>query len=167
MTDRFPADFDEQCWARLPMELRQRGVAILHAEMAPAFFADVRKFVDEEGLGKWMPPGWHFAQGMGIRNLLRDGAGRMPGIPDRALPDVGDLYPDGQGGGVRNWDDFYVPLVECAAGVRDLARVTVPQPDEAPEPPYEPDDYYQRPWFDRALDGIEDRLDRVAAWWRR
>jgi len=42
----------------------------------------------------------HFHWGMGIRNLLREG-----GFKDDQLPD-------------QNWDDYYIPVVELAVGIR-------------------------------------------------
>jgi hypothetical protein len=43
---------------------------------------------------------------MGVRNALR-----KYGLKD-------DLLPEG------NWDDYYVPVVEVAVGVREMPRIT-------------------------------------------
>jgi len=48
----------------------------------------------------WWVESHHF-WGMGIRNLLRDG-----GFLDDQLPD-------------KNWDDYYIPVVELAVGIRE------------------------------------------------
>jgi len=48
---------------------------------------------------KWWV-GSHFYWGMSIRNSLREG-----GFLDDKLPD-------------KNWDDYYIPVVELAVGIR-------------------------------------------------
>lgn len=54
----------------------------------------------------WAQGGWHFGQGMSIRNALRDA-----GFTDDKLP----LIPTNQGEvSYGNWDDYYVEAIEEA-----------------------------------------------------
>jgi hypothetical protein len=103
-------EIQELCWSRLPNNLRQRAVAYLQAKCGAEFLQTVREAVEQYGLGEWLPLGWHFDQGMQIRNLLRQV------IKDRELP----LFPEWYGPEVDegNWDDYYVQCLEAAVGCR-------------------------------------------------
>lgn len=110
-TSTLPADWPEIAWNKLDTDLRVRAVNILRDYYAPQFFKEVRELVDTKGLGKWAPPGWHHGQGMHVRNTLRQG-----GIADSLLPTLPEVY----GQAVSNWDDYYMQVVEAAAGLRPI-----------------------------------------------
>ena len=96
------SEWQEEAWNTLPIEMRRTAVIHLREEYSVAFFEEVWVAVTEYGLGEWMPAGWHGTQGMTVRNVLRDVIG------DLELPEP------------HNWDDFYVPVVEAAAGCRSV-----------------------------------------------
>lgn len=115
----------ELAWAKLPLDIREAAVRRLRAIYKPAFFEEIAKLA-EGNLGDWLPPFWHFDQGMSVRNYLRSDYGLSrnerkqipPPIPDASLPSLSELYAgEGYDG---NWDDYYVAVLECAAGVRPL-----------------------------------------------
>jgi hypothetical protein len=119
------SNYKDIAWVKLPFDIRVRAVARLQAQLDPSFFSDVRILAEEKGLGEWLPIGWHFAQGMAIRNLLRSDHEVDPAvikaakpIKDDELPPLDEYY--GEGTDVRNWDDYYVQCIECAAGLRSL-----------------------------------------------
>lgn len=90
----------------MPIELRRTAVDILRAEMPAESLAEVKRLhltYDDEW---FFVDDYHFVVGMAIRNALRTG-----GIPDADLPEFE---------GYRNWDDYYIPVLEAAAGVRDV-----------------------------------------------
>lgn len=90
----------------LPRELRQQAVGILTAAIPAGDLERIKQLhatYDDEW---WSVAGYHFYGGMAVRNLLRSG-----GIRDDQLPEY-----DGH----QNWDDYYIPVLEAAAGVRDL-----------------------------------------------
>lgn len=60
---------------------------------------DLLKLYEEDPNEKWFV-GQHFGYGMYIRNQLRSA-----GITDDLLPD-------------RNWDDYYIQILEIAIGIR-------------------------------------------------
>lgn len=103
-------DWHEIAWAKLPYGMRRLAVSKLHDRLPLAFFDDVYRLAHEHGLGEWQPPGWHFGQGMAVRNVLREA------IQDDELPPFPEYYGDD----VRNWDDYYVQCVEAAAGCRPI-----------------------------------------------
>lgn len=87
-------------WAALPVDFRRQAVEILKSEMSETFFFELRGAAKEDPEW-WAKHGWHFGQGMQIRNILRDN-----GLTDDYLPD-------------QNWDDYYVQALEEAAGIID------------------------------------------------
>jgi hypothetical protein len=97
---------------RLPEEDRARAVAILRKELDRDTLVQVRAAMALYGRHEWVHElHFHMFGGMSIRNVLRRG-----GFPDKDLPDLSDIYgvPPSQEG-VRNWDDFYIPVLEQAA----------------------------------------------------
>jgi hypothetical protein len=88
----------------LPDELRQKAVNHLRETLAEDAFEEIRALYKKD------PDEWiiqhHFFAGMQFRNLLREV------IKDSALPPVD--YGDNQW--YQNWDDYYVRVVEEAAG---------------------------------------------------
>lgn len=116
--DRFPDGWEDVAWAKVPRQVRDRAVAILRSEMGAGFLEDVRARIERDGRGKWTRAeelmGWHFGQGMAIRNLLRSPPGNLEGIKDDELPGLPEFYGEDQ----STWDDFYVQALEAAAGAR-------------------------------------------------
>lgn len=94
-------------WYSIDLEKRKAIVAMLRIELDMDSF---RAVMEENPVG-WSIGWWHFSQGMGIRNLLRE-----KGFKDQDLPEV--EYPDGYV--ACNWDDFYTAALEAAAGVIDV-----------------------------------------------
>lgn len=88
----------------LPEPLRTRAVEYLRTQLSEEVLTEIRELHSEDP-DDWAIP-YHFGTGMGIRNLLRDV------IKDDELPPVmyGDLA-------AQNWDDYYVEVMEEAAGV--------------------------------------------------
>jgi hypothetical protein len=100
----------EIAWGKLSVDQRERAKSILLHSYDPEFFAEVRRLVEVKGLTNWLPAGWHFGQGMAVRNVLR-----TEGFPDAELP----LLPEVYGRDVGGWDDYYVQCIEYAAGMRE------------------------------------------------
>lgn len=105
----------EAAWDRLPSAQRIQAVKRLQ-EIIPA---DVLQEIYEAREDPW----FHFSTGMAIRNVLRSDHGLDPRpknapIRDAELPDLADLY--GDQGEARNWDDYYVQVLEACVGKRDL-----------------------------------------------
>lgn len=88
----------------LPEPLRTRAVDYLRAELHPDTLHHVRRAHAEDPDEWWTA--FHMFGGMAIRNLLRDV------IKDKELPPV--MYG---GRPMRNWDDYYIQVLEEAAGV--------------------------------------------------
>lgn len=105
---------EEVAWVRMPIPLREKAVNHLRSKLGESFLDDVRTLVAESDLGRWHPPGFHFGQGMWIRNLLRQV------IPDSELPAMNDIYGDDGPEPIQNWDDYYIPCIEAAAGLREI-----------------------------------------------
>lgn len=104
---------EERDWDLLDPDMQQEVVGYLRAELPVELLSEVKKAHDEHGV-KWMDymhANWHdedrmfysfhFSEGMGIRNLLRQiiKDGDLPGSPEQ-----------------KNWDNFYVPGLLRAAG---------------------------------------------------
>lgn len=89
----------------LPDDLHKRAVEHVRAAMSDSVAAQIRDLhaADPE---KWWAD-HHFFMGMGVRNLLREI------IKDEELPPV-----DYGGESYSNWDDYYIPVLEEAAGCR-------------------------------------------------
>lgn len=98
MTDQEFAEFHEARYAELTQDQRDRAKAILLAKLTPDVLEEVRELHGDDPIS-WASPYHHF-WGMGIRNLLR-----QEGFKDAELPS-------------GNWDDYYVAVVEYAAGIR-------------------------------------------------
>lgn len=108
--------------APLPDELRQRAVAHLHAELPEEFFDGVRDAHTKDPEHWWTL--WHMGQGMSIRNLLREE------IRDDELP--ANVWA-GEQMDVGNWDDYYIEVVEEAAGLRGRLEVSETETDLPPK----------------------------------
>lgn len=85
-----------EAWRRLPEEIQTVTVAFLRARISSEDQEKIRNVANDPD---WFSS-YHFHWGMSIRNLLRDV------VKDDSLP----ASPDGY----RNWDDYYVPVVEVA-----------------------------------------------------
>lgn len=130
-------------WESMPVEMRERAVAAAKKAISDNDFELIRRKHAEHG-GDWihflydtsqeerdemnalMPEGtdleefgWpetqsaHHFFGMHFRNHLRDPE-RGAGILDDDLPEA--PYENGQTH--KNWDDYYVAVIEAAAGLR-------------------------------------------------
>lgn len=98
---------------KLPLDLMERAVQHLRENYPPHFFEKIRRLraADPEG---WYVP-YHFAVGMGVRNCLR------AIIPDDQLPGV--RYDHVEDSPLfKNWDDYYVEVMEAAADLNDSAE---------------------------------------------
>lgn len=73
-------------------------VTHLKENVPETFFVGVREAYRDDPDEWWAQNGWHFSQGMQIRNLLREVA---------TDEEIGE-----------NMDDVYVDAIEVAAGVR-------------------------------------------------
>jgi len=102
-------------WERLSPELRARAVRIFEEWCD----STNRAWIRESALAN--PLWWvesHLSAGMGFRNYLRD-----QGILDDQLP--GTFYavegadPDDPETWPKNWDDYYVAVIEGAVGIYD------------------------------------------------
>lgn len=92
---------------KLPDDLREKAVDHLRKELHPDTLQEVRDIYKAEGEDWYVR--YHFFFGMEVRNLLRGV------IKDSALPPVD--YGDNQW--YQNWDDYYVRVIEEAAGIYD------------------------------------------------
>lgn len=89
-------------WNELDPNIRARAIARCR-ELPLRLLIEVKEAIDEFGV-EWMQKihgdtpyySFHFYDGMGVRNFLR------ATIKDKELP-------------TGNWDDYYVPALECAA----------------------------------------------------
>lgn len=88
-------------WKALPEEWRNSVIEMLQKELEPEFLESVRQHYNNYGDEWWARDGWHFGQGMALRNLIR-----TSGFPDDLLPS-------------HNWDDYYIQALEDAAGLID------------------------------------------------
>lgn len=114
-------EWHERKWAELPRSTQRRAVNHLRDYVfTAADFHEFRKLWHEAGpdwasadftpvetkkkiieeYGCYIPTPFHFGAGMGIRNELRDV------VKDDELP-------------TGNWDDYYIPAIERAIGVRE------------------------------------------------
>jgi hypothetical protein len=89
----------------LPEPLRSKAVNYLRNTLHPGTMHEFQKAYHDHG-EDWMVQ-HHFFAGMSLRNVLREV------IKDDELPPVD--YGDGMD--YQNWDDYYVRVVEEAAGL--------------------------------------------------
>lgn len=99
-TEEWVALWDKH-WAELNPDLRQRAITVLRNHYDDATWEFVRDAHERDPGTWWMSHGWHGLGGQRIRTTLRES-----GLGDDHLP-----------GGT--WEDFYIPVVEAAAGVRE------------------------------------------------
>jgi hypothetical protein len=95
---------DQDYLAMLPRDFVLKAASALNFDLEE----QTRQRVYDEWLvtgGSWWIP-YHFEWGMAIRNRLRSLV-----CPDEQIPVTQDF---------QNWDNFYVPLVELAVGIRDI-----------------------------------------------
>lgn len=90
---------ENERWLELPEDFRTRVTTYLKENLSPEFLNGIREAFKENPEGWWSRSGWHFGQGMSVRNLLR-----RRGFRDEQLP-------------TGNWDDYYIQAIEDAAGV--------------------------------------------------
>lgn len=107
----------ELAWSRMPLEQRTQAAERLREIVAPKNLQELYEARND--------PWFHFSSGMALRNLLRSDHGiepkpKHPPILDAELPDMGDVYADQAVAEARNWDDYYVQVLEAAAGKRPL-----------------------------------------------
>lgn len=88
--------------AKLDPEYRDRCVSYLRTKIPSEVLCRVYAMYNDD------PVNWsvefHFSAGMAVRNLLRNG-----GFTDNQLPS-------------GNWDDYYVPILELAAGCWEVVN---------------------------------------------
>jgi hypothetical protein len=109
----FKRFYDER-WAELPQETRDKARRIIVGYYNEQAMRQVRDMHAKD------PVGWasaiHFGGGMVVRNLLR--TGRIVNYTDKSVAhDAGERIPDDELPS-GNWDDYYVPAMEYAAGIR-------------------------------------------------
>lgn len=86
----------------LPEPLRSRAVTHLRGVMSDSLKAHARELIAKDPREWWVS--YHFSTGMWVRNQLRTV------IPDTELPE----HPAADGTMSRNWDDWYVSVLEEA-----------------------------------------------------
>lgn len=83
----------------LSEDIKTIAVNHLKNKLNATFFDGMKEEYDKDNNTWWAKGGWHFRQGMQIRNLLRN-----------VITD--DKLPSG------NWDDYYILILEKAAGLK-------------------------------------------------
>jgi len=99
MTDQDWIDLHNARVSEMPPEVLQKAVDFLTSELGPAK-TSILELYNEDPI-HWVAE-HHMFWGMQVRNALRG-----IGLKD-------DMLPSG------NWDDYYVPCVEMAIGVRPI-----------------------------------------------
>lgn len=100
MNDQEFYNFHTERLKELSEEVRDRAVEIVVRVLEISDVSRIKKEASKNKLN-WSSR-YHFSWGMWMRNQLRN-----RGIPDSALPS-------------GNWDDYYVPVVELALGIRNV-----------------------------------------------
>lgn len=90
--------YHKQKFLEIPEDIREEGAIFLSNYIDQDIKNDILKAQQREG-SQWAFP-HHHLWGMFIRNALR-----RAGFNDERLPD-------------QNWDDYYIPLIEYAIGIR-------------------------------------------------
>jgi hypothetical protein len=102
--------FDSK-YRELPVEVISKAVSTFKKvlEKEPELEKRMREVIQRRGSIFWIDefPMFHFGVGMFLRNKLREN-----GLTDEVLPD-------------KNWDDYYIQVLEAALGFRDILRVTI------------------------------------------
>lgn len=98
MNDQEFSDMLDEKYKEIPSVFLNDCVNFLKSELSDETKTSIVELYNEKG-SNWID-GHHFGWGMSIRNLLREN-----GFADDMLPD-------------KNWDDYYIQVVECAIGVR-------------------------------------------------
>ena len=91
--------FDEK-FDEIPTEIKEDAIEYLKKRLSVEDVESLRALRSESGESSWSSA-FHFGWGMGIRNELRNNV-----CSDDKLPD-------------KNWDDYYVQLIDVVIGVRE------------------------------------------------
>lgn len=91
----------DQMWAELPEEVKIKAIAAVRTVMIPEDIWKIKEAYAKDPSKWWVP--YHFFWGMWIRNQIRS----LTEVTDDQLPS-------------GNWDDYYVPAVEAAFGLREI-----------------------------------------------
>jgi predicted AlkP superfamily phosphohydrolase/phosphomutase len=106
MTDEEYIQFHNDRLAELEPWIVEKAVAVLNNPEYNELLKETRKLYKEDPV-HWMAP-YHFYTGMTIRNLLRDKV---------CLDDQLTTKEE-----YKNWDNFYVQILEITAGCREYKR---------------------------------------------
>jgi hypothetical protein len=101
---------DDEWFLELDPKFRDGAISVLRVSVAKSIFEEVRQSYAEHGRSWIHAENAHFGWGMMVRNLLRH-----HGYLDKLVK-------------TGNLDDYYVQIVEAAAGVR-----TIPGPKASPK----------------------------------
>ena len=91
-------EFHNKSISELPDGIKERAVQALKLIFSEVVILEIRKAHEEDSDAWWAAN--HFSWGMNVRNFLREQV-----CLDEDLPS-------------GNWDDYYVPIVEIACGIR-------------------------------------------------
>ncbi len=97
----FDDDYLEQKLYEIPPDMLEGSVDLLRNALPESLKEFLRKAYHSRKPNEWWFSPYHFSLGMSMRNALRDA-----GFLDRKLPD-------------KNWDDYYVKVLEIAIGVKE------------------------------------------------
>lgn len=75
--------------------LEEKAINHLRQYLPETFFQSIREAKAKNKECWWADGGWHFGQGVRIRNILREV------VTDQELP-------------THNWDDYYIEVIEKA-----------------------------------------------------
>lgn len=95
-------DYYEQKLYEIPPDVLEGSVEALKKHIPENLKKSLVESYKKCKPGEWWFAEYHFGLGMSIRNALR-----QLGFSDRRLPD-------------KNWDDYYVKVVEIAIGLREM-----------------------------------------------
>jgi len=122
MTEFYNEKWFDDRWAALPPDVARHAAKHVAAVMTSDDLERIRELHAEYGhdwihnvmvLDDGTRVSGHHIFGTNIRNLLRD-KNLGAGILDNELPPA--PYEDGSS--QQNWDDYYVQVIEAAAGLR-------------------------------------------------
>lgn len=86
----------------LNLDIKNKAIDYLLKNLGKVFWIGLDEAVQECPDRWWAISGWHFHQGMTIRNMLRNI------ISDKELPS-------------GNWDDYYIEVIESALKKSNLS----------------------------------------------
>jgi hypothetical protein len=102
LSDEEYIQFHNERLAELAPWIVEKSVKFL-SELQPLLLEETRELYKEDPV-HWMSP-YHFSTGMAVRNFLRDNVCQDDELTTKIE--------------YQNWDNFYVALLEIAAGVRE------------------------------------------------